>query len=200
MQQQQRRLYAFAIGLVAILVIGTVLLPWVRLTRLGIPVGWNGLGRTGDAVMAREGVGPHAYGWYVIAAAVLALLAAGLLLGSAATARRSAWALWAAAAGALAATAVPIVTLTDPDWLLGDFFAEIGARDLVRHIGRDFLNIPVLGFTIGGLVLLAVLCAGTALAVRPITTRIRISVDRGTPEPGEPAGEASRAAGSPPSG
>lgn len=179
MQQQQRRLYSFAIGLVAVLTIGSTIAPWVTLDKLGVHATWNGIGRTSDEALAREGVGPHAYGWWVVAAAVLALVAGLLLLGSASLARRAVPVLWVATVGVLASLAVPITALVNPDWLIGDFFHEIGARDLAQLMGRDFLNVPVLIFVIVALVLLAVLCAGTALTVRPIRMRLRISIDRG---------------------
>ncbi|GAA3966303.1 hypothetical protein [Gordonia caeni] len=191
MQQQQRRLYSFAIGLVAVLTIGSTLAPWVTLDKLGVPASWNGIGRTSDAALADEGVGPHAYGWWVVAAAVVALLAGLLLLGSASLARRAVPVLWVATIGVLAALAVPITALVNPDWLIGDFFHEIGARDLAQLMGRDFLNVPVLIFVIVALLLLAVLCAGTALTLRPIRTRLRISIDRGTD--GKPVAKATPA-------
>lgn len=179
MQKQQRRLYALAIGLVAVLTIGTTLLPWVSLDMIGVPASWNGVGRTSATQFAQEDIGPHAYGWWVVAAALVALAAGLLLLGSASLARRAAPALWIGAACALAALAVPIATLVNPTWLIGSFFQEIGARDIAQQMGREFLNVPVLIFVILGLVVLAVLCAGTALTVRPVRTRVRISLDRG---------------------
>lgn len=178
MQLQQRRLYAFAIGLVAVLTVGATLLPWVSLNTLGTPVGWNGIGRTGDAAFAGQHVGPNPYGWWVIAAAAVALLASLLLLGSGTTLRVAAWSLWLAALAALAATAVPITALVTPEWLIGGFIEQISLRPLPPSMSRHFLNVPVLGFVIGFLVLLAVLCIGTALTVCPSRFHIRISIDR----------------------
>ena len=181
MQQQQRRLYASVIGVVAVLAIATTLLPWVSLDMLGTKVTWNGLGQTSDLAFSERGIGPHAYGWWVVAAAFVAILSTGLLLSSSAVARTAtAPALWLTAAAALAATAVPITALADPPWLIGDFVVDIGAQNLAELIGREFLVVPVLSFTIGALVILALLAIATALMVRPIRMRIRVSIDRGT--------------------
>ncbi|MFC0315779.1 hypothetical protein ACFQNE_17505 [Gordonia phosphorivorans] len=181
MQQQQRRLYASVIGVVAVLAIATTLLPWVSLQTLGTQVTWNGLGRTSDVLLAENGIGPHPYGWWVVAAAFVAILATGLLLSSGKVIDKiTAPVLWLAAVAALAATAVPITALADPAWLMGDFLDQLGPRGLVDLIGGEFLVVPVLGFTIGSLIILALLAAATALIVRPIRLRVRISIDRGT--------------------
>lgn len=176
MQPSQRRLYASAIGLMAVLTIGTVFVPWVSLYTLGTPVGWDGIGRTHDAAYAALHVGPRPYGWYVIAAGAVGLLAALTLFVS--RPRVTVWALWIAALAALAATAVPIIALADPAWLIGGFIHQITLHPLPGKMGREFLNVPVLGFVIGALVLLAILCIGTALALRPLRWRIRVSIDR----------------------
>ncbi len=167
MEQQQRRIYSLAIGVVAIVTIGMTLLPWVDLSILGVPATWNGLGKTGDPAVAAADLGPHAYGWWVVVAGVIAGIAALLLLLEGAAERSIAAAgLWFAAACALAATAVPTITLISPSWLIGDFMHQIGAGELIGVAGRDFLNIPVVAAVIVALTLLAVLCAGTARAVR----------------------------------
>lgn len=180
--QQQRRLYGFALGLVAILTIGTAFLPWVRLDPLGYPLTWNGIGRSGEPVFEGESIGPHAYGWWVIAAAAIALIAAFVLMSAPSVAAKAPWVLWPAAIAALAATAVPITALVNPTWLIGDFMAEIGASSLVAstsELRRQFLVTPVLSFTIVCLVLIAVLSIGTALRLHPVTTRLRLTVERG---------------------
>ena len=212
MQQQQRRLYASVIGVVAVLAIATTLLPWVSLDMLGTKVTWNGLGQTSDLAFSERGIGPHSFGWWVVAAAFVAILSTGLLLSSSTVARTAtAPALWLTAAAALAAAAVPITALVDPPWLIGDFVVDIGAQNLAELIGREFLVVPVLSFTIGALVILALLAIATALMVRPIRMRIRVSIDRGTekkPATAAPARTvviddddetATRSAGSPPS-
>lgn len=180
---QLRRLYFSAITLVAVFGLATVvMLPWLSLPGLGI--GWNGIGRTSDTGLAESGFAPAARGWYVIAACAVAVLAACTLLRS--STKGTAPALWLAALCSAGGAAVPIVVLTDPDWFLGGLPREVGAVAYLDR-GYDLLNVPVLSFCAGAMILLAILCAATALTVSPLRWRITITrtdaQDLDTPDP-----------------
>ncbi|WP_448223024.1 hypothetical protein [Gordonia iterans] len=177
---QLRRLYFSAITLVAVFGLATVvMLPWLSLPGLGI--GWNGIGRTSDTGLAESGFAPAARGWYVIAACAVAVLAACTLLRS--STKGTAPALWLAALCSAGGAAVPIVVLTDPDWFLGGLLREVGAVAYLDR-GYDLLNVPVLSFCAGAMIVLTLLCGATALTVSPLRWRITItrtdSPDRGT--------------------
>ncbi|MFT3663173.1 MAG: hypothetical protein QM809_17940 [Gordonia sp. (in: high G+C Gram-positive bacteria)] len=168
---QQRRLYFSAITLVAVFGFATVaVLPWLQLPGLGLS--WNGLGRTSDESLAATGITPEPRGWLVLTACLAVLLAALPLLRS--TTRGTAPALWLAALCAAAGSAVPLTVLIDPDWFLGGFLSEIGAVEFLGR-GRELLNVPVLGFCAGAMILLTLLCAATALTVAPLRWRISIT-------------------------
>lgn len=168
---QLRRLYFSAITLVAVFGIATVvMLPWLSLPGLGI--GWNGLGRTSDTGLAESGFAPASRGWYVIAACAVAVLAACTLLRS--STKGTAPALWLATLCSAGGATVPIVVLTDPDWFLGGLLRQVGAVAYLDR-GYDLLNVPVLSFCAGAMILLTILCAATALTVSPVRWRITIT-------------------------
>ncbi|WP_159067460.1 hypothetical protein [Gordonia iterans] len=168
---QLRRLYFSAITLVAVFGLATVvMLPWLSLPGLGI--GWNGIGRTSDTGLAESGFAPAARGWYVIAACAVAVLAACTLLRS--STKGTAPALWLAALCSAGGAAVPIVVLTDPDWFLGGLLREVGAVAYLDR-GYDLLNVPVLSFCAGAMIVLTLLCGATALTVSPLRWRITIT-------------------------
>lgn len=183
---QLRRLYFSAITLVAVFGFATVvMLPWLSLPGLGI--GWNGIGRTSDTGLAESGFAPAARGWYVITACAVAVLAACTLLRS--STKGTAPALWLAALCSAGGAAVPIVVLTDPDWFLGGLLREVGAVAYLDR-GYDLLNVPVLSFCAGAMIVLSLLCGATALTVSPLRWRITItrtdSPDRGTTDSTDP--------------
>lgn len=177
---RHRRLYSAALALVAVFGIATVLLPWLVLPLPGLNNGWNGIGRTRDEGLAAAQLAPEPRGWWVIAACVVVLLAAGSLLSPKVTDAVASRALWTGAACSAAAAAVPITVLAAPNWYLGDFFAEIGAPELADQ-ARDLISIPMLSFCLGALVLLAILCAATALTLNPLRWRITVTRAAGSP-------------------
>ena len=125
---QQSRLFPFATIAAAATAIALTALPWLSLRDIGFDLAWNGFGiGTSEGL---DGLAPAARGWWIVAAAGVAILAALVCLTPSERARpldRPATAVGAVAA--MLGACVPIAVLIWPDWYYGDFLTEIGLRD-----------------------------------------------------------------------
>ena len=125
---QQSRLFPFATIVAAATAIALTSLPWLSLRQIGFDLSWNGLGLGTSAEL--DGLAPAARGWWIVGAAVIAILAALFSLAPSEKLRSlSRPANGAAAVVAVLGAFVPIAVLIWPDWYYGDFLTDIGLRD-----------------------------------------------------------------------
>lgn len=159
-----RRLYVYAIVMLALTVAAVAALPWISVRSGFGGVSWNGFGSQNISGSAEDTLdaSPGGPGWLLLVTAIVAFLAAVSYLVPA-TRGYTRSLLWVAAICALGTTAVPIAVLVSPDWYTGDLLDQFGGGMLNA---RDYLYTPVVVVEVLLLLGLAALCwfAATTLS------------------------------------